>query len=283
MIPQLLNDSTSIYVPRPCTLLEVSDLTPQEKLFRLRLDSGGELGQQPGQFVQVSIPGLTEAPISVANSPTRRGYFELGVRKAGALTGAMHRLQPGDTLGIRGPFGRPFQLAALADKQVLLIAGGCGLAPLRSLIQYCQDRPGDFKSVHILYGARSPQDLLFKEDLENWQISETFSCRYIVDKSPGSSCYDGETGLITRLIGALEIDSKNSCAVVVGPPPMYRPVIAELRRLGLTGKRQIMLSLERQMRCGIGKCGHCTIENLYCCTDGPIFWLEEIEHLRGAL
>lgn len=273
----------SIYAPRPCTLLEVSELTPQEKLFRLRLDDGSELEHLPGQFIQVSIPGLTEAPISLASSATRGPDFELGVRKAGTLTGAMHQLQPGDKLGIRGPFGRPFQLESLVGKQLLLIAGGCGLAPLRSLIQYCQERRNEYLSVQILYGARSPQDLLFKEDLENWQISDRFSCRYTVDQSPATSCYDGETGQITRLVTATDIDPDNCCAVVVGPPPMYRPVITELRRLGLTGDRQIMLSLERQMRCGVGKCGHCSIEHLTCCIDGPIFWLEEIELLRGAL
>jgi NAD(P)H-flavin reductase len=137
--------------------------------------------------------------------------------------------------------------------------------------------------VHIRYGARSPQDLMFKEELVAWQVSDSFNCRYTVDRSPASSCYDGETGLVTALLTDIAIQADNCCAVVVGPPPMYRPVIAELRRLGLTQPQQIMLSLERQMRCGVGKCGHCSIEHLYCCTDGPIFWLEEIELLRGAL
>jgi NAD(P)H-flavin reductase len=263
--------------------LHVEDLTPQEKMFRLRLDDGSSLAHQPGQFIQVSIPGLTEAPISVASSPTRTPEFELGVRNAGTLTGAMHQLQIGTKLGIRGPFGRPFDLESLRHKHLLLIAGGCGLAPLRSLIQYCQDRPAEFAAVQILYGARSPEDLLFKEDLDSWQRSPNLTCQYTVDNSPAESCYDGQTGLITELISKSNLPSEKSCAVIVGPPPMYRPVINELRSLGLTTPQQIMLSLERQMRCGIGKCGHCTIEHLYCCTDGPIFWLEEIENLRGAL
>lgn len=273
----------SIYAPRPCHLLAVTDLTAQEKLFRLQLADGSELNHQPGQFIQLSIPGLTEAPLSIASSPTRNGYFELGVRKAGRLTSALHQLQPGAQLGIRGPFGRPFQLDALDGKQLLLIAGGCGLAPLRSLIQYCQDNANKFPAVHILYGARSPDDLMFRDELSGWQISDRFSCRFTVDQSPATSCYDGQTGLITNLLSEIRIDAGNCCAVVVGPPPMYRPVIDELRRMGLNGEKQIMLSLERQMRCGVGKCGHCTIEHLYCCSDGPIFWLEEVEQLRGAL
>ena len=278
-----MSDDPSLYAPRPCRLLAVSELTPMEKLFRLQLEDGSELNHQPGQFIQLSLTGLTEAPISVASSSTRKGYFELGVRKAGLLTTALHQLKPGAQIGIRGPFGRPFQLDDLHGKHLLLLAGGCGLAPLRSLIQYCQDHSSNYQSVQILYGARSPQDLLFKEDLANWQISDKFNCRYIVDQTPATSCYDGETGLLTNLLTDVKIDADNCCAVVVGPPQMYRPVINELRRMGLTGSKQIMLSLERQMRCGVGKCGHCTIEHLYCCTDGPIFWLEEVEHLRGAL
>jgi len=283
MMPDSCPDqSRSIFTPRNCRLLAVSDLTPQEKLFRLQLEDGSELNHQPGQFVQVSIPGLTEAPISIANSPSRSGYFELGVRKAGSLTGAMHGLQPGDQIGIRGPFGRPFQIASLRNKNLILLAGGCGLAPLRSLIEYCQDHPDQFGTIDILYGARSPQDMLFKDDLQQWRQADCFTCQYIVDQHPADSCYDGETGLITRLLPKLQIDPTNTCAVVVGPPPMYKPVIAALRDKGLHAE-QIMLSLERNMRCGIGKCGHCTIEHLYCCSDGPIFWLNEVEHLRGAL
>lgn len=276
------NQTTSIFSPRSCRVLEVVTLTPQEKLFRLRLEDGSELNHRPGQFVQVSIPGLTEAPISVASSPSRTGYFELGVRRVGSLTGAMHRLQPGDSVGIRGPFGRPFQIEALHGKNLILMAGGCGLAPLRSLIEYCQDHSEQFGSINIVYGARSPQDLMFKDDLLQWQQSECFACQYTVDQKPADSCYDGETGLVTRLLPDIAIDPANSCAVVVGPPPMYRPVIAALHDKGLRSD-QIMLSMERNMRCGIGKCGHCTIEHLYCCSDGPIFWLNEIEHLRGAL
>ncbi|PNU19397.1 oxidoreductase [Geothermobacter hydrogeniphilus] len=273
----------SLYAPRPCRLLETSDLTPQEKLFRLQLADDTSLGHQPGQFIQLSLPGLTEAPISIASSPTRGPVFELGVRRAGRLTSALHQLAPGATIGIRGPFGRPFQLDALRSGPLLLIAGGCGLAPLRSLIQYCQDRPEEFGAVHILYGARSPADLMFKDDLAVWQRSDRLDCRTTVDRTPAASCYDGDTGLLPELLSRLDFDPTDCRAVLVGPPPMYRPVIAELRRLGLDGDRRIMLSLERQMRCGVGKCGHCSIEHLSCCSDGPVFWLEEVENLRGAL
>ncbi len=272
----------SVYAPRPCRLLSVTDMTPQEKLFRLQLNDGKELGHLPGQFVQVSVPGLTEAPISVASSPDRHGFFDLGVRRAGRLTKALHALRPGMLLGIRGPFGRPFQLEDLIGKDLLLIAGGCGLAPLRSLLQYCEDHRDRFGALHLLYGARSPADLMFKDDLQKWQKGECFDCRVTVDQIPAAGCYDGATGLVTGLLGDLKLVPERTVAVLVGPPPMYRPLLDVLERKGIA-KTSIMLSLERMMRCGIGKCGHCSIEHLLCCQDGPVFWLPEIEHLRGAL
>ena len=273
---------SSLYLPSECKIIAVIDLTPDEKLFRIRRTDGAPLGHLPGQFVQVSLLGWGEAPISVASSPTRDGVFELGVRRTGSLTGAMHLLKAGDTLGIRGPFGRPFDLPRLRGQDLLLISGGCGLAPMRSLIQYCEDRPAEFGRLSILYGARSPEDRLFKDDLAAWEASASFACSMTVDSSPGDGCYGGSVGLITYLIHPLSFDPGRTVAVIVGPPAMYRAVIAELQKKGLPSDR-IVLSLERQMRCGVGKCGHCSIEHLYCCQDGPVFWLNEIEHLRGAL
>jgi len=151
-----------LYLPTSCRIETVQELTPREKLFRLRLADGSDLDHQPGQFVQVSLLGYGEAPISVASSPTRRGYFELGVRRAGSLTTALHQLQPGAEIGIRGPFGRPFELTRLEGRDLLLISGGCGMAPLRSLIQYWEDRPAEFGRMTILYGAKNPASLLFK-------------------------------------------------------------------------------------------------------------------------
>lgn len=271
-----------LYLPLTCEIVSITDLTPDEKLFRIRRSDGAPPGHLPGQFVQVSLLGWGEAPISVASSPTRNGTFELGVRRVGSLTGAMHQMKAGDTIGIRGPFGRPFDLARLRNQDLLLISGGCGLAPLRSLIQYCEDRPSEFGAISILYGARSPEQTLFRDDLAAWEASARFACSLTVDSSTGEECYGGNVGLITALIPPLSFDHDRTVAVVVGPPPMYRAVIAELQKKGLPPDR-IVLSLERQMRCGVGKCGHCSIEHLYCCQDGPVFRLDEVENLRGAL
>lgn len=274
--------SASLYRPADCEIIAVCDLTPHEKLFRLRLADGKPLGHLPGQFVQVSLLGWGEAPISVASSPTRSGYFEMGVRRAGTLTGALHEMKAGDVIGIRGPFGKPFDLPRLRGKDLLLVSGGCGLAPMRSLIQYCEDQPGEFGSITILYGAKSPADTLFKDDMAAWEASARFTCSRTVDRVTGGDCYSGGVGLVTALIPPLEIDPGRTVAVLVGPPVMYRAVVEELREKGL-GSDRIVVSLERQMRCGVGKCGHCAIEHLYCCQDGPVFWLNEIENLKGAL
>ncbi len=271
-----------LYLPFECEIIAVHDLTPGEKLFRIMRRDGAPLGHLPGQFVQVSLLGWGEAPISVASSPTRDGVFELGVRRAGSLTGAMHRLQAGDTIGIRGPFGRPFDLPRLFGQDLLLISGGCGLAPMRSLIQYCEDRPSEFGQISIIYGAKSPADRLFKDELAAWEASARFACSLTVDNSDEDGCYSGNVGLITALIPPITLVPDKTVAVVIGPPAMYRAVIAELKKKGV-GSDRIVVSLERQMRCGVGKCGHCTIEHLYCCQDGPVFWLDEIENLRGAL
>lgn len=274
--------TAALYVPVDCEIVAVSELTPSEKLFRIRLPGGAPLGHLPGQFVQVSLLGWGEAPISVASSPTRNSFFELGVRRAGSLTSALHQLKAGDTVGIRGPFGRSFDLPRLSGQDLVLISGGCGLAPMRSLIQYCEDRSEEFGRIVILYGAKSPAYLLFKDELAAWEASARFACSRTVDSSSDGDCYSGSVGLLTALIPPLEIAAERTVAVIVGPPVMYRPVITELRKKGLDPGR-IAVSLERQMRCGVGKCGHCAIEHLYCCQDGPVFWLNEIAHLRGAL
>jgi sulfhydrogenase subunit gamma (sulfur reductase) len=272
-----------LYRPVPCTVELVEDLTPTERLFRLVRQDGRHFGHRPGQFFQVSILGVGEAPISVSSSPTRGRYLDLGIRRAGELTGVMHdSLRPGDTLGVRGPFGTFFDVDSMRGQDLLLIAGGCGLAPMRALIQYCEDRREDFGQVTILYGARSPQDRLYKDDLTSWAASSRLDCRSTVDAVPPGEKWEGRVGVITTLIPELEIAPERTTAVVVGPPIMYRFVLSALADKCL-GDDRIVVSLERHMKCGVGKCGHCTIEHLYCCLDGPVFRLDQIVHLRGAI
>ncbi len=271
-----------LYRPFPCTVESIADLTASEKLLRLVRRDGEPFGHRPGQFMQVSITGLGEAPISVSSSPTRGSYLELGIRNAGTVTGAIHKLAAGDAVALRGPFGTFFDTDALAGKDLLLIAGGCGLAPMRALIQYVEDCRDQFGDVTVLYGAKSPGDLLYKDELAQWQQSSALRCRVTVDNVAGGTCWDGNVGLITTLIPPLEIDPAKTVAVIVGPPIMYKFVIKELAAKGL-GERDIVVSLERYMKCGVGKCGHCTIEHLYCCVDGPVFSLADVASLKGSL
>jgi NAD(P)H-flavin reductase len=231
---------------------------------------------------KVSITGIGEAPISVSSSPTRGHYLELGVRKIGRLTNAMHELRSGDVIGMRGAFGTSFDTDAMKGRDLLLISGGCGLAPMRALIQYVEDHKDDFGSVTILYGAKSPADILYKDELIEWQNSKKLKCQVTVDNVPEGTCWDADVGMITKLIPPLEIDVAKTTAVIVGPPIMYRFVIHELQAKGLSDKN-IVVSLERYMKCGVGKCGHCTVEHLYCCIDGPVFTLNKVASLKDAI
>ncbi len=257
-------------------IIAAKQMTATEKWFDIKLEDG-DLDHEPGQFVQVELYGVGEAPISVCSSPTKRGSFELTVRSAGRLTKHMHSLGKGDWLGIRGPFGKPFPVKLMTGNDLLFVAGGLGIAPLRSLINYVMDNRREFGKVDILLGCKTPTDMLFGDEIKLWQkrMDVNFSCT--VDRSAPD--WKGNVGLITSLIPGVTINPEKTFGVVVGPPIMYKFVIAELLKKNLPEK-QIVLSLERHMKCGMGKCGHCQIDhpkNYYCCKDGPTFTYEEVK------
>jgi len=269
-----------LYAPRPAKLLRVEELAANEKVFELAFEDGSALGHDPGQFVEVSILGIGEAPISISSSPTRGDTFELAVRNVGNVTRALHNLKKGATVGIRGPFGNGFPIEALEWKDLLLVAGGIGLFPLRSLIQYVLDRRDRFGRVTILCGTRSPQERMFEAELAEWAAIENVEYHETVDR--GDDTWKGHVGVITTLIPELEISPAKTMSVVVGPPIMYRFVIGELKKKGLADE-QIVMSLERRMKCGVGKCGHCQINGVYACQEGPVFTLAELRSLREAV
>ena len=271
---------TELYAPRPAKLVKVEELTPREKVFEFRLKDGKSLGHRPGQFVEVSVMGIGEAPISISSSPTRDGTFQLAVRNVGDVTSTLHALEKGAIVGIRGPFGNGFPLEALKGKDVLLIAGGIGLFPLRSLIQYVLDNRSSFGRVILLFGARSPAERLFLDELVLWSQSPEIEFHETVDK--GDKSWKGNVGVITTLIPKVDFDPRKTMAVVVGPPVMYRFVIIELKKKGIPDEN-IILSLERRMKCGVGKCGHCQINGVYVCQEGPVFTLAQLRNLREAV
>jgi len=270
----------SPYEVKASTILQVKKLTELETYFEIQLPGGEDLGHHPGQFVMISLPGIGEAPISVASSPHKKGAFELVVRRAGMVTEALHAMKAGDSVGIRGPFGRGFRTKMFEGYDLLMIGGGCGNIPLHSLITCVFDNRSKFKKVNILMGCKSPEMMLFKDEFEAWSKKPDVFIDMTVDR--GSPGWQGKVGLITKLIPEVKIDPKKTYAVVVGPPIMYKFVIQELLKRDIPDT-QIIVSLERHMKCGVGKCGHCQIAQYYCCQDGPVFTYSEIRHNYEAL
>jgi sulfhydrogenase subunit gamma (sulfur reductase) len=273
--------SASIYLPEAARLKDVRLLSDREKLLTVELPDGISLSHRPGQFVEVSLPGVGEAPISIASSPSRsNGAFELCIRRMGLVTHALHQLEPGDPLGIRGPFGQGLPVESFFGKDLLLAPGGLGLAPLRSLIQYVCDYRSQFGRVLLLYGARNPEELLFMDEVLEWEARSGMELHITVDRP--AEGWVGNVGVITTLFPKIQIYAPNTVAITIGPPAMYRFVLIELLALGIS-ESNIWLSLERRMKCGVGKCGHCQINQVYTCIEGPCFSYDRIKNLGEAL
>jgi NAD(P)H-flavin reductase len=240
------------------------------------------LGHQAGQFVEVSVLGVGEAPISISSSPSRsNGIFELCIRNAGDLTNVIHHKKVGDKVGIRGPLGRGFPLEKFRGKDILFAPGGLGLAaPARAVINQVLDERGKYGRVIVLYGARNPSELLFKDELEEWKERDDVEVHITVDHP--DDAWTGNVGVITTLFSKISIYPRNTVAITIGPPVMYRFVLMELLGKGIP-ESNIWLSLERRMKCGVGKCGHCQINDLYACQAGPSFSYAEIKAVEGAI
>jgi NAD(P)H-flavin reductase len=260
--------ANDIYLPRTATVRAAKQLTAGEMMFEIVMDGGAPLGHMPGQFVEVTVPGVGEAPISVSSSPDKADAFELVVRRAGRVTAAMHGLKSGAKLGIRGPYGTHFPVdGALKGRDVVFLAGGIGLAPLRSAIQYVLNHRGDYGKVTVLYGTKTPPERLFVDELAAW--AKRGDMKYLETVDRGDSTWTGNVGVITKLIPQAGIDAAKAVAVACGPPIMYKFVVVSLYAADITDEN-IFVSLERRMKCGVGKCGHCQINGLYACMDGPV-------------
>jgi len=269
---------TSPYLPMKAKIIEARMLTEKEKFLRFELEGKINLSHDPGQFVMISIYGFTEAPISICSSPTDRGFFDLTVRNVGIFTNKLHQLKKGDIVGIRGPFGIGFPIDHMFGYDILIVAGGLGIVPLRSLIRYIMHNKNDFGRVQILLGCKTPKELLFKEETKEWMKRSEIKINCTVDTADEE--WRGNVGLITSLIPGVDIIPARIYAVVVGPPIMYRFVIKELLKKNIPD-HQIIVSLERRMRCGLGKCGHCQIEGVYVCQKGPVFTYADLKNFKG--
>jgi len=273
-------ESEKLYNPLISKILKVDVLTETEKRFEILLPENKILGHKPGQFVEVSIFGYGEAPISICSSPTKKPGFELTIRKTGRLTDKMHLLKEGHQLGIRGPFGNGFDVEPFRNKDMLFICGGIGLAPLKSLIDYTLAKRDDFGRIIIVYGTKNPSEILFKDNIKVWQNQDDIDFHMTVDRPDES--WKGNVGVITTLIPPLKLDFNNTIATVVGPPIMYKFVMLALKSKRIPDEN-IYLSLERRMKCGVGKCGHCQINNSYVCQEGPVYPYTRIKQLEEAI
>jgi len=252
------------YQPTMAELVEVIEETPTIKTFVLRPEP--PIPFRAGQFMELTVPGLGEAPFTPSSSPHRPETMEITILKTGKVTDALHGLKAGIRLGLRGPFGKGYPVEKFQGKEVLVVGGGVGLAPLRSLIYALIEEIDQFKRVSIKYGAKTPQELCFRRQHEEWAKKRSVEMEVTIDlPAPG---WDGKVGLVTTLLDDLDIDRENSFVVSCGPEIMLKFVTLKLLEEGFKPE-QIYLSMNRNMSCGVGKCGHCIVGKYFLCKDGP--------------
>lgn len=274
------NHGENIFLPQTAEVVEARMITATEKHLTLRLPNGGKMDYAPGQILEVGRFGYGEIPLGFASSPTMGEHFEVVVRTVGKVSKALAQLAAGDTLTVRGPLGNGFPLAEFRGHDVLIVAGGIGLCPTRSMIRYILDRRDEFGKFTLFFGARTPSDMLFEDDLAQWRCSSCMQYLETVDRP--DAAWKGNVGVITTLFkkaGQLAPDTR---VIICGPPIMYKFVIAELDKIGIP-RSHVYVDLERRMKCGVGKCGHCQINDTYVCIDGPVFKFSDIANLEEAI
>jgi sulfhydrogenase subunit gamma (sulfur reductase) len=273
------------YVPFPMRIEEITVETEDEniKTFELAFLSKEEAERfvyTPGQFAEISVFGKGEAPFGMASTPTRAGRLEFSVSRIGVVTGALHQMERGDVVGLRGPLGNGYPLETFKGKHLILIGGGFGFSTLRSLTNFLLHDANRcaYGDLTVIYGARKPGLLLYKKDLKTWQERSDLRLHLTVDK--GENGWQGHVGFVPDVTRGLAPNPKDAYAVVCGPPAMIRFTLPVLKDLGF-GDEQILLSLEMRMKCGIGKCGRCNVGSKYVCSDGPVFSQRELSRLTG--
>lgn len=265
------------YIPHPAIIESTRKESFDTKTFKVVFEDKAlaeSFDYRPGQFVQASLLGVGEAPISITSSPCRKGFLELTIRAVGKLTRAIHQLQTQDRIYLRGPYGNSFPLEEVKNKDLYFIAGGIGLPPLRSVINSVFDRRGDFGKIRILYGAKAPDELCFREEVETWKQIDDTEVLLTVDEP--DETWEGNTGVVTTLWDKTDMTTSAGAAFVCGPPVMLRFVIERLLNSGF-GDEDTYVTLERYMKCGIGKCGHCNIGEKFVCIDGPVFTYSQLK------
>jgi len=269
------------YLPHKATIISIQKECFDTNTYKIEFDDNkikDSFEYQQGQFAEISLWGAGESPISITSSPTRKGYLEFTIRSTGNLTKKIHELNIGDSLYVRGPYGNAFPYEEIKGKNIYFIAGGIGLPPLRSLINMIMDNRDEFGRVKILYGSKTPDELCFKQELQEWKKIPNTEVRLIVDKP--SDDWGDSVGVVTELWKETDVSSENAVAFICGPPIMIKFVAAKLVESGFKDK-DIIMTLERYMKCGIGKCGHCNVGEKFVCVDGPVFTHEQVAKLSA--
>ena len=266
-------------IPYAGIVTKITDQTPDVKTFRVEAPEGGKLFEHlPGQCAMLSVPGISEAMISITSSPTNKEYMEFSVKKCGCLTEWLHAMEEGQMITVRGPYGRHFPVDdELAGKNLVFVAGGIGLAPLRSVINYVRDNRDKYGRVDIIYGSRSKEDLVYYDEIVNeWMNTPDFHVHLTIDREQEN--WDGHVGFVPNYIAEVGLNPVNTCALMCGPPIMIKFSLPNLVQAGFE-KTQIFTTMELRMKCGIGKCGRCNIGNKYVCKDGPVFRFDQLDEL----
>jgi NAD(P)H-flavin reductase len=266
-------DYRNIYKPLKATLTNVIEESPSIKTFVLVPED--RFSFKTGQFIELSVNGVGEAPFTPSSSPLVDDKLEVTVMKTGYVTEYMHKLKPGVFMGIRGPYGRGYPVEKFFGKEVLILGGGCGLAPIRSLLYTLESIKDKLVKVILCYGSKTPADCIYKPLFDRLSSTEKFEAYRTVDKADED--WDGSVGVATTLLNLIKINIKNSVAVVCGPPVMMKFGTLRLLEMGYNDD-QIYLSMEKNMSCGLGKCGHCMMGEFFVCRDGPVFTYKEIKH-----
>lgn len=269
------------YLPEIAKIVEIREEASGQrpiKTFKIVLNSGKDFHHHPGQCAMMGILGIGESMISIASSPTKKGYLEFSVMRLGKVTSALHRCEIGDFIYIRGPYGNGFPIKEWKGKNILTIGGGIGQAPLRPLIQYVLDNRTDFRGLEIIYGARTFQDLCFKDELFELEKRGDIKVHLSLDEADPN--WNRYVGFVPANLMEVHPAPENTIAITCGPPVMIKYVIKNLLELGFSDQ-QIYTTLENRMKCGIGKCGRCNVGNLYVCKDGPVFSYATLKRIPG--
>lgn len=275
--------SMNPYLPQVATILETIQETPNIKTFRVRFDDEKAMAEfkfNPGQVGQLSVFGVGESTFVINSPPTRMEYLQFSVMRAGEVTTRLHDLSAGDKIGVRAPLGNCFPFESMRGKNIVFIGGGIGMAPLRTLLLFMLDNRSDYGDITLLYGARTPVDMAFKAELPEWLSNSGMSTTLTIDvASPG---WEHKVGLIPNVLREMKPSPENAVAVTCGPPIMIKFTLQALSELGFKDD-QILTTLERRMKCGVGICGRCNIGTSYVCVDGPVYRNSQLKALPNEM